>query len=100
MEYRTLGRGLTVSGTGFGAMSFSEFYGDADDSRSLAWLLAQDRTIVPIPGTKRIAYLEENAAAADIRLEEEDRHYLNEAGRYFSVQGARYTEEGMKGVNA
>lgn len=67
---------------------------------SLAWLLAQGSHIVPIPGTKQLSYLKENAAAADILLEENDFKYINEAGRKFSVKGARYTEEGMKGINA
>ncbi|WBM69551.1 aldo/keto reductase [Buttiauxella sp. WJP83] len=66
---------------------------------SLAWLLAQDSHIVPIPGTKQLSYLKENSAAVDIQLEESDLSYLNNAGHKFSVKGARYTEEGMKGIN-
>lgn len=45
---------------------------------ALAWVLAQGRHIVPIPGTKRLAYLEENAAAAAVRLTDTDLAELNE----------------------
>lgn len=67
---------------------------------ALAWLLAQDETIVPIPGTKKQRYLEENCAAADIALAAEDVQALNDAMGKQSVAGERYTAEGMKGVNA
>lgn len=67
---------------------------------SLAWLMAQDKTIVPIPGTKKLRYLEENCAAADITLAVEDVQALNDAMGSQSVAGERYTAEGMKGVNA
>lgn len=67
---------------------------------ALAWLLAQYEKIVPIPGTKQIAYLTENAQAADIELEEEDIRLLNAVHQQIEVKGGRYSEEGMKGVNA
>lgn len=67
---------------------------------ALAWLLAQYEKIVPIPGTKQIAYLTENAQAADIRLEEDDVRLLNTIHQQIEVKGGRYSEEGMKGVNA
>jgi len=67
---------------------------------ALAWLLAQYHRLVPIPGTKQIGYLTENAQAAEIRLEEADVALLNTLHQRVEVQGARYTEEGMKGVNA
>jgi len=67
---------------------------------ALAWLLAQYDKIVPIPGTKQIAYLTENAQAADIELEEEDIGMLNAVHQQIEVKGGRYSEEGMKGVNA
>ncbi len=65
---------------------------------ALAWLLNKHPHVVPIPGTKRRTYLSENAAAADIKLNAAD---LAELDRIFApdaVAGARYTEEGMKGV--
>ncbi|WP_315311457.1 aldo/keto reductase [Pantoea vagans] len=67
---------------------------------ALAWLLAQYEKIVPIPGTKQIAYLTENAQAADIRLEEDDVRLLNTIHQQIEIRGGRYSEEGMKGVNA
>ncbi|MBK5014532.1 aldo/keto reductase [Pantoea sp. S62] len=67
---------------------------------ALAWLLAQYEKTVPIPGTKQIAYLTENAQAADIRLEEDDVRLLNTIHQQIEVKGGRYSEEGMKGVNA
>lgn len=67
---------------------------------SLAWLLAQGDDIVPIPGTKRIAYLRDNAAAVDVILSDNDRQDIEQGLAALPVSGARYTEEGMKGVDA
>ncbi|MHB0775621.1 aldo/keto reductase [Halomonas sp. WWR20] len=66
---------------------------------ALAWLLAQGDDIVPIPGTKRHAYLEDNVGAVDIALGTEELEELDNATARLPVAGARYTEEGMKGVN-
>ncbi|MFC4150226.1 aldo/keto reductase [Micromonospora mangrovi] len=65
---------------------------------ALAWLLAQGDDILPIPGTKRVRYLEENAAAADIRLDPEQLARLREAVPAGAVAGERYTEAGMRTV--
>ena len=59
---------------------------------ALAWLLAQRPSIVPIPGTKRVRYLEENAAATEIELTREDLERLDEAVPRGAVAGARYPE--------
>lgn len=67
---------------------------------SLAWLLAKGEDIVPIPGTKQVAYLEENAAAADIHMSAEECARLEAAVERLPVAGERYTKEGMKGVDA
>ena len=67
---------------------------------SLAWLLAQYEKLVPIPGTKNIKYLAENADAAKILLDKDDIDLLNNTKNDFKVKGNRYSEEGMKGVNA
>ncbi|GGK30787.1 aldo/keto reductase [Salinarimonas ramus] len=67
---------------------------------SLAWLLAKGEDIVPIPGTKRLRYLEENVAAAEIRLSDDECEALEQAVSSVPVVGERYTPEGMKGVNA
>jgi aryl-alcohol dehydrogenase-like predicted oxidoreductase len=64
---------------------------------ALAWVMAQsDRdghpAVVPIPGTKRVRYLEENAAAADVRLTEEDLRRLDEAAPVGAAVGDRYPD--------
>lgn len=66
---------------------------------SLAWLLSKGDNIVPIPGTKRLRYLEENAAAASIHLTTDEQQQLEAATASLPVIGERYTPEGMKGVN-
>ncbi len=66
---------------------------------SLAWVIARDDEIVPIPGTKRIKYLEENAKAVDIKLDEEDMVRLNKAFPLGVASGMRYPERAMKAVN-
>lgn len=67
---------------------------------SLAWLLAKGDNIVPIPGTKRRRYLEENAAAASITLTGEEIARLEASIAELPIIGERYTAEGMKGVDA
>ena len=62
---------------------------------ALAWLLAQREWIVPIPGTKRIAYLEENAAAAEVDLTSAELALIDEAVPRGSVAGERYPPERM-----
>jgi aryl-alcohol dehydrogenase-like predicted oxidoreductase len=66
---------------------------------ALAWVLAQGEDIVPIPGTKRRKYLEENAGAADVTLTDEDLKRIEEAMPRGSASGERYTEEMMRAVN-
>jgi aryl-alcohol dehydrogenase-like predicted oxidoreductase len=65
---------------------------------ALAWLLAQGDDIVPIPGTKRRKYLEENAGAADVALTEDDLASIEEAMPRGSAAGERYSEEQMRAV--
>jgi len=65
---------------------------------ALAWLLAQGEDIVPIPGTKRRKYLEENAGASGVELTEEDLGRIEEAMPRGSAAGERYTEEMMRAV--
>jgi aryl-alcohol dehydrogenase-like predicted oxidoreductase len=57
---------------------------------ALAWVLAQGDDVVPIPGTKRVRYLEENAAAADVQLSREDLDALERAVPRDAVVGDRY----------
>lgn len=66
---------------------------------ALAWLLAQGNDIVPIPGTTRVRNLEENAAAADIRLSADILARINEVAPPGAAAGLRYPEAGMKNVN-
>jgi aryl-alcohol dehydrogenase-like predicted oxidoreductase len=66
---------------------------------ALAWLLAQGNDIVPIPGTKRISYLEENVKALNIVLTEADLARINKAAPLGIAAGERYAEAVMKGVN-
>ncbi|MEU9450171.1 aldo/keto reductase [Streptomyces sp. NPDC048277] len=64
---------------------------------ALAWVLAQGDGIVPIPGTKRRTYLEQNAGAVDVELTKEDLARIEaEVPR---AAGARYDESGMRSVN-
>jgi aryl-alcohol dehydrogenase-like predicted oxidoreductase len=65
---------------------------------ALAWLLARDRSIVPIPGTKRKARLEENVAAAEVRLTPEEVASLQEAIPSGAAAGTRYPGPAMKSV--
>jgi len=72
--------------------------GIAPSQLAIAWVLAQGDDIVPIPGTKRISYLEENAAAADVRLSAEELALLDEAFPVGATAGDRYANMGT--VNA
>src|SRR5467141_2611277 len=66
---------------------------------ALAWLLAQGEDIVPIPGTKRRRYLEENVAAAAVHLTPADLRRIEEVAPKGAAAGARYQEGGMRAVN-
>ncbi len=66
---------------------------------ALAWVMARGHDIVPIPGTKRLAYLEENAAAAEIRLSPEDLARLDQAVPPGAAAGLRYPEWAMKAID-
>ena len=66
---------------------------------ALAWVLAQGEDIVPIPGTKRRTYLEENVGALQIELNAEDLAEFNRIAPVGSTAGARYPEPGMAAVN-
>jgi aryl-alcohol dehydrogenase-like predicted oxidoreductase len=66
---------------------------------ALAWLLAQGDDIVPIPGTKRRAYLEENAAAADINLTSDDLSRIEAVAPKGAAAGDRYPAQTMSTVN-
>ncbi|MEN3314881.1 MAG: hypothetical protein V7605_1115, partial [Acidimicrobiaceae bacterium] len=59
---------------------------------AIAWVLAQGPDIVPIPGTKRLRYLEENVAAAEVELDAEDLAWLD--ANVQAPSGARYADMG------
>jgi aryl-alcohol dehydrogenase-like predicted oxidoreductase len=66
---------------------------------ALAWVLAQGENIVPIPGTKKRKYLEENVASADIILSKAELALINEAAPKGAAAGLRYPEAAMKSLN-
>ena len=66
---------------------------------ALAWVLAQGRDIVPIPGTKRRKYLEENLAAARVELTGDELARIDEVAPQGAAAGTRYPEASMRAVN-
>jgi len=66
---------------------------------ALAWVMAQGDFIFPIPGTKRVKYLEENVKATEIQLSAKDLQEIDEVFPKNAASGLRYTEAGMKTVN-
>ncbi len=73
--------------------------GCAPAQLALAWVLAQGDDIVPIPGTRHVRYLEENAGAAALHLSGQDRQRLEEAFPLGAASGERYPPAGMATVN-
>ncbi len=67
---------------------------------ALAWVLWQGDDIVPIPGTKRVKYLEENAAATEVELTGEELRYLDKISPVGSAAGERYAAAQMANLNA
>ena len=66
---------------------------------ALAWLLTRGQHVVPIPGSRRIDRLEENAAAADITLSENELHRLELIAPVGAAVGTRYPEPMMAALN-
>jgi len=66
---------------------------------ALAWVLAQREDIVPIPGTKRRKYLEENVGALTVKLTEDDLRRIGEVIPQGAAAGLRYPQEMMRAVN-
>jgi aryl-alcohol dehydrogenase-like predicted oxidoreductase len=66
---------------------------------ALAWLLAQKSWIVPIPGTTKLHRLQENLAAADVELSQEDLGEIDSAASQIKVQGDRYSEAAQRMIN-
>ncbi len=67
---------------------------------ALAWVMAQGEHIFPIPGTKRIKYLEENVDAVNVKFSKEELAEIDAIAPKGAAAGLRYAEAGMKFVNA
>ncbi|TGD79403.1 aldo/keto reductase [Hymenobacter wooponensis] len=77
----------------------AEEKGGTPGQLALAWVLAQGEHIVPIPGTKRVPYLEENVGAAEIQLSLEDLARIDQIAPQQAAAGLRYPEQMMNSVN-
>ena len=66
---------------------------------TLVWVMAQEDFIFPIPGTKRVKYLEENVKATEVKLSEKDLQEIEDVFPKNAAAGMRYTEAGMKTVD-
>ncbi|MDB5562827.1 MAG: aldo/keto reductase [Hyphomicrobiales bacterium] len=77
--------------------AIAESRGITPSQLALAWVMSQGT--VPIPGTRRLKYLEENVAATAVSLSDDDLAALDEAAPIGAAAGDRYPEVGMKGLN-
>lgn len=66
---------------------------------AVAWVLAQGEDIVPIPGTRRRAYLEENLGALEVKLTADDLARIDAVLPRGAAEGFRYPETGMQQIN-
>jgi len=82
-----------------GLRSFATDRGRTPAQIAIAWLLAQGHDVVPIPGSKRVRHVEENVAAADIELSDDDLSELDRIAPVGASSGERYPEAGMKKLN-
>ncbi|SEN05526.1 Predicted oxidoreductase [Chryseobacterium taichungense] len=78
---------------------FAQSKGVKGTQLALAWVLNQGEDIIPIPGTKRIQYLEENIAATNLELSQEDLETIDSILKKYPNVGERYSEGAMKLVN-
>lgn len=83
-----------VRATGF-FRDFAQRKGITPAQLALAWLLHKGPDIVPIPGTKRRKYLEENLRAAEVKLDDDEMHALDAALPPGRASGERYGKEGL-----
>jgi aryl-alcohol dehydrogenase-like predicted oxidoreductase len=77
----------------------AEEKGATPSQLTLAWVLAQGKDVVPIPGTKKRRYLEENARAAEIKLTSEDLRRIADAAPKGSTAGERYPAQAMAALD-
>lgn len=80
--------------------AFAQARGHSNAQVALAWLLAKHPQLIPIPGTRRISYLEQNAAAADCALSAADVAELDRLFDPARVQGERYPASGWLGIES
>ena len=66
---------------------------------ALAWLLAQRPWIVPIPGTTKLHRVEENIAAADVELTQEELDEIEHHASRITLEGERYSEAGQRSID-
>jgi aryl-alcohol dehydrogenase-like predicted oxidoreductase len=79
--------------------AMAEEKGTSPAQLALAWLLTRGRHVVPIPGSRRVERLEENAAAVDIRLTDNELHRLELIAPVGAAVGLRYPEPMMEALN-
>ena len=79
--------------------TLAEQVGVTPTQLALAWLLHQGPDVIPIPGTKRISYLEQNAAAADVNLDADTLNALDAAVPRGAAAGDRYPEQLMSSLD-
>jgi aryl-alcohol dehydrogenase-like predicted oxidoreductase len=78
---------------------FAAAKGCSPSRLALAWVLAQGQDVVPIPGTKRVKYLEDNLGAVDIRLTREELSQIDTVLPLGAAAGERYPAQGMKTID-
>ena len=81
-----------------GLSRFAQAKGMTNAQVALAWLLSKYPNVLPIPGTRRINYLEQNAAAADVALSAAEVAELDALFPPDAIEGGRYPEAGMVGI--
>ncbi|MEP6853678.1 MAG: aldo/keto reductase [bacterium] len=80
-------------------VALAEAKGVTPSQLALSWVLAQGEDMVPIPGTRRVANLEENAAAVDVSLTANDLAQIEEVAPAGAAAGERYAPQGMRTVH-
>lgn len=73
-----------------GLEDVARMHGSTSAQVALAWLLAQGPDIIPIPGTKSMAKMDENAAAATLKLSDEEVHNIRALAERTEIKGERY----------
>lgn len=79
--------------------AFADKIGCTPAQLAIAWVLAKGEDIIPIPGTKRLKYLEDNINAANCKLSAEQVTELEKIINWKNIAGERYAEEGMKSLD-